>query len=59
MALPDHVTDVISNISILNVYQEDETAMQNQETRAQIRDKWLASILKIGVSWIPHNIEWI
>ncbi|KAD5961739.1 hypothetical protein E3N88_13212 [Mikania micrantha] len=29
---------------------EDETAMQNQETHAQIRDKWLASILKIGVS---------
>ncbi|KAD5961737.1 hypothetical protein E3N88_13210 [Mikania micrantha] len=44
-ALPHHLTDVISN-----AYQEDETAMQNQETHAQIRDKWLASILKIGVS---------
>ncbi|KAI3704345.1 hypothetical protein L1987_74563 [Smallanthus sonchifolius] len=49
LALPDHVTDII-DVNMLNIYQDDETTMQNQEANATKIQECLTSTVKIGVS---------
>ncbi|KAI7732705.1 hypothetical protein M8C21_023958 [Ambrosia artemisiifolia] len=49
MALQDHIIDVI-DVNILNVYQEDESNMENKETYTKKIEECLASTIKIGIS---------